>query len=108
MSQFVFFAALLALIAVAFAISALWQRSRPLALVLALALPLAAFGLYYIEGAPAAIDPELAAAPAPAAAPASIEDAVAQLQARLATEPDNFEGRVLLARSYMAIEKFEL
>lgn len=108
MSQFIFFAALLALIAVAFAISALWQRSRPLALVLALALPLAAFGLYYIEGAPAAIDSELAAAPAPAAAPASIEDAVAQLQARLATEPDNFEGRVLLARSYMAMEKFEL
>ncbi len=108
MNQFVFFAALLALIAVAFAVSALWQRSRSLALTLALALPLAALGLYYIEGAPAAIDPDLAAAPAPQAAPASIEDAVAQLQARLATEPDNFEGRVLLARSYMAIEKFEL
>jgi len=108
MSQFVLFAVLLSLLAVAFAISALWQRSRALALVLALALPLAALGLYYVTGQPAAINPPLATAAPTASETGSIEDAVAQLQARLASEPNNFEGLVLLARSYMAMEKFEL
>lgn len=108
MSQFVFFAALLTLIAVAFALSGLWQRSRALALALALGLPLAALGVYYLIGTPAGINPAVATAPATPATPPSIEDAVAQLQARLAREPDNFEGRVLLARSYMAMESFEL
>lgn len=101
MSQFLLLAALLTLLAVAFAISALWQRSRRLAVALALGLPLAAFGLYRLEGEPAALDPKMLAVPA------SIEDAVTQLEARLASDPDNFEGLVLLARSYMALEKFE-
>lgn len=102
MSQFVFFAALLGLIAVAFAVSALWQRSRRLALALALGLPLAAAGLYHLKGKPAALDPQIVVAPA------SIEEAVAQLQQRIAAEPENLEGLVLLARSYMAMEKFDL
>ena len=42
MSQFAFFAALLGLLAIAFAVSAIWQKSRGLALALALGLPLAA------------------------------------------------------------------
>jgi len=102
MSQFVFFAALLALLAIAFAVSALWRSSRSLALALALVLPAAAAGLYYLKGNPAALEPQVAAAPT------SIEDAVAQLQARLASQPENFEGLGLLARSYMAMEKYDL
>lgn len=102
MSQFVFFAALLALLAIAFAVSALWRSSRSLALALALVLPAAAAGLYYLKGNPAGLDAQVAVAPS------SIEDAVAQLQARLASQPENFEGLGLLARSYMAMEKYDL
>jgi cytochrome c-type biogenesis protein CcmH len=103
MSQFVFFAVLLGLLAVAFAISALWQSSRRLALALVLGLPLAAAGLYYLKGTPAAFQP-----PVHAVEPKTMDEAIAQLKARLAAEPNNFDGRVLLARSYMAMEKFDL
>ena len=40
MGSFVFFAVLLGVLALAFVLSALWQRSRALALGLALAVPL--------------------------------------------------------------------
>jgi cytochrome c-type biogenesis protein CcmH len=102
MSQFVFFATLLGLIAVAFAVSALWQRSRALALVLALALPLAAVGIYAFKGQPAAFDAKNVAAPT------TMEEAVAQLQMRLDADPNNFTDRAMLARAYMGMEKFEL
>ena len=102
MSQFVLFALLLSVLAVTFAIARLWRGSRRLALALAIGLPLAAAGLYYLKGAPAALDPQVAVAPR------SLDQAIAQLEKRLANEPDNFEGLVLLARSYMALEKFEL
>jgi cytochrome c-type biogenesis protein CcmH len=102
MNQFIFFAALLGLLAVAFAISALWQRSRALALALAIGLPLAAAGVYYLKGEPAALKPHAAVAPK------TIDDVVAEFQRKLAKDPTNFEGTVLLARSYMALGKFDL
>ena len=46
MSGFLLPAALLVLLAVAFAVSALWQKSRGLALAIAVVLPLAVVGLY--------------------------------------------------------------
>jgi len=100
MGSFVFFAALLGLIAVAFAIATLWQRSRSLAIGLALILPLAAAGIYYLKGEPAALDP------ANVKAPTTVEEAVAQLQHRLADQPESFENLVVLARSFMATERF--
>jgi cytochrome c-type biogenesis protein CcmH len=100
MGSFVFFAILLGLIAVAFAISTLWQHSRALALALAVALPLAAGGLYFLTGEPDALDP------ANVRPPESMEEAVAQLQRRIAGQPESFENLVVLARSYMATEKF--
>lgn len=102
MSQFVLFALLLASLAVVFAIAQLWRGARRLALALAVGLPLAAAGLYYLKGDPAALDPQVTVAPR------SLDQAITQLEKRLASEPDNFEGLVLLARSYMALEKFEL
>ena len=100
MGSFVFFAALLVLIAIAFAIATLWQRSRGLAIGIALLLPLSAAGIYLLKGEPDALDP------ANVKSPASIEEAVAQLQRRIAGEPESFENLVVLARSYMATEKF--
>jgi cytochrome c-type biogenesis protein CcmH len=102
MSQFIFFALLLGSIAVAFAISALWQNSRRLALALALGLPLAAAGLYYLKGNISALNPQNVAAPK------TIDDLIVQLKEKLAADPDNAEGWVLLGRSYMAQEKFDL
>ena len=100
MGSFVFFAALLALIAIAFAIASLWQRSPSLAIGLALLLPLSAAGIYFLKGEPDALDP------ANVKPPASIDEAVAQLQRRIAGEPESFENLVVLARSYMATERF--
>jgi cytochrome c-type biogenesis protein CcmH len=100
MGGFVFFGALLGLLAIAFAISALWQRSPRLAIVLALAIPLAAGGLYWFKGRPAALEP------ANVAQPKTMEAAVAQLQRALKDEPDTFDNEIVLARSYMAIGKF--
>lgn len=102
MSQFALLAALLALLAVGFATCALWKHSRGLALVLALGLPVVAAGLYRLEGNPAALDPAVVATPT------TLEEAVAQLEKRLDAEPDNLEGQVLLARSYMAMQQFAL
>jgi len=107
MSQFVLLAALLALLAVAFAISALWQNSRRLALALAIGLPLAAAGLYYLKGTPEALKPDALTAHLQAP-PKNMDEAVAQLQARLTTNPNDVEAQVLLARAYMAQEKFDL
>jgi tetratricopeptide (TPR) repeat protein len=100
MTGFLVFAALLVLIAIAFAIVALWRGAPRLAIGLAVALPLAAGGLYTVVGAPKALDP------ANRAPPATIEDAVARLQAELKDAPENFENLVVMARSQMAIGKF--
>jgi cytochrome c-type biogenesis protein CcmH len=100
MGSFVFLAVLLGALALAFVLSTLWQRSRPLAIGLAVAVPLCAAGLYLLEGNPAALDP------ANRKAPETVEEAVAQLQRRLKDEPESFESLVVLARSYMATEKF--
>lgn len=113
MSQFAIFAALLGVVAVALVISPLWKSSRPLALALAIGLPLAAAALYHLKGEPAAIDSHAVAtaatpAPTPAAMSMSMEEAVAKLEQRVASEPGNLEGLALLARSYMAMEKYDL
>ncbi len=85
MSQFAIFAALLGVVAVALVISPLWKSSRPLALALAIGLPLAAAALYHLKGEPAAIDSHAVAtaatpAPTPAAMSMSMEEAVAKLE----------------------------
>jgi len=87
-------------LAVAFAISALWQKSRGLAIALALALPLAAGGLYWFKGTPAALD---AANRTP---PKRLPEAVAQLERLTQADPKNFSEAVALARAYMASQDF--
>lgn len=101
MGQFVFVAGILVVLAVLLAVAALWRKSRRLALAIAIGLPLATAGLYYLKGQPEALDPKLVVAPA------TMEDAVVQLERRLATQPENFDGTALLARSYMALARFE-
>jgi len=76
--------------------------------VIALAVPLVATGLYLmygethvLKGAPGT----LAQAPEQLA-PGSVEDMVAALRARLEQEPDNAEGWMLLGRSYIVLERY--
>jgi len=87
-------------LAVAFAISALWQKSRGLAIALALALPLAAGGLYWFKGTPAALD---AANRAP---PKNITEATAQLERLTRADPKNYANQAMLARAYMATQDY--
>lgn len=102
MTIFVLSAALLVLIAIAFATAPLWRKSRGLALSLTLVLPLCVVALYKLQGTPAALDP------ANLRAPQNIDEAIAMLQARLEREPDNVEGWILLARSHAAQENYGL
>jgi cytochrome c-type biogenesis protein CcmH len=119
MSGFLLPAALLVLLAVAFAISALWQKSRGLAIAIAVVLPLAAAGLYAWRGTPAALDAAPAPAPVadtsptaaapvdPAQAAAEAERLIADLEARLETEPGRWEGWALLGRVRMEQGRFD-
>jgi cytochrome c-type biogenesis protein CcmH len=113
MSGFLLPAALLVLLAVAFAVSALWQKSRGLAIAIAIALPLAAAGLYAWRGTPAGLDvkppaPVAATAdPAAPAAPADVDKLIADLEARLKADPGQWEGWALLGRVRMEQERFE-
>lgn len=109
MALFLSFAALLALLAIGFAVVVLWRGSRPLALALAVGIPLVAAGLYHLKGMPAALDPARVAAPAhdPTGKADTMEQAIAKLEQRVAADPQNFDNLALLARSYMALEKFD-
>lgn len=57
-------------------------------------LALAAFLLYRLVGTPAALDP------AARAAPATLQDAIAQLETRLQADPSQLEGWRLLGQAY--------
>lgn len=72
---------------------------KTLALI-AVALPLAAMGLYAWLGNPAGINPP---PPQPQLSAQDIENMVAGLAAKLEAEPDNLKGWAMLARSYRAL-----
>ncbi len=80
--------------------------TRRTSLVLAIALPVAAAGLYAWLGAPAALVPQ--APPPVAGAPTAgqVEQMVADLAARLEKNPDDPKGWSILARSYHAMGRF--
>lgn len=100
MGSFVFLAAILVLLALAFVVSALWQASRRLAIGLIIALPLAASLIYWLKGTPAALDPDNIAPPE------HIEQAVSMLEKRLVDDPNSFEGWMYLARIQMGLKHF--
>ena len=100
MTSFVFAALALCALAMAFVLAPLWQQARRTAVVLVLALPLAALGVYALLGVPAALDP------VNVKVPESLDEAIVQLERRLADEPASVEGWVLLGRSRMAQERW--
>jgi cytochrome c-type biogenesis protein CcmH len=100
MASFFFFALLLCLLACAFAVSALWQKSRALAVAIALLLTAAGGGLYWYKGAPVALEPKNVKPPE------TIAEAIAQLERLTAANPDNAADQLTLARAYMAAQRF--
>lgn len=75
--------------------------------LIALALPLAAGGLYTLLGAPQALlAPPADASAAHTATAAEIETMVARLAARLERNPADPKGWAMLARSYRALGRF--
>lgn len=81
-------------------------RTRHTTLLIALALPLAAGGLYALLGEPEALlAPPIGATASPGAHPATaaeVEQMIAALAARLESEPSDTKGWAMLARSYRA------
>ena len=77
-------------------------RSLVLAAALAIAVPLAALGLYWDLGHPGGAEKPVTASD-PAAPALTMEQAVAQLQQRLDADPANLEGWLLLGRSYLSL-----
>jgi cytochrome c-type biogenesis protein CcmH len=66
---------------------------------IALLLPIAAFGLYFVIGNPSSMNPVAAAGPAAQ----DVERMIATLAAKLEKEPGNVKGWAMLARSYKVL-----
>lgn len=113
MIAFLVAAGLLVAGALLFLLPALWAGERAekaLAVALAVALPLAAAGLYLATGTPSSLAPQIAAGATGgsphAVTPESIQGMVARLAARLRENPEDADGWVMLARSYAAIGRY--
>lgn len=76
-----------------------WQPARGWGVALLVGLPAVAAVLYLLIGNPAGLDPALATGGQQQYSQEQIEGMVAKLAARMADEPDNLEGWMMLARS---------
>ncbi len=83
------------------------RNARWTALVLAAAIPLCAASIYWLLGNPDALSPQRAgvARGEHELSTQQIETMVAKLAARLEQNPDDAKGWVMLARSYMAMQR---
>lgn len=79
--------------------------NRSLAALFIMALPSAAVALYMSLGAPEAIVPELAPAPS-MVTEADVQNMMKSLEERLAHNPDDPEGWLMLARSYQYFGRY--
>jgi cytochrome c-type biogenesis protein CcmH len=87
------------------------QRGTPwVAALFAAVVPIAAVLLYLAVGSPEALGPQAAAragGPGHDFTPEQVEKMVSDLAARLANEPDNLEGWVVLARTYHVLKRYD-
>ena len=93
MSSFVAIAVVLTLAVLAVLLRPLWRDARRLAAGIGAVVVIGAIALYEIVGTPAALDPQARAAPA------TLEDAIVQLQAQLARDPKQVDGWRLLGQA---------
>ena len=85
------------------------RPARATAFSLLALIPLGAFAIYLVVGAPLALDPRFLAEndPAHAVDRKELEAMVERLAEKLKQEPDNLEGWLMLARSYKHFGRFE-
>lgn len=103
MTGFLIGSVLLLALALVFVLVPLWKPSRLAAVAVSAVLALGAAVVYITVGTPMAL---LDRAPM-AGEPGSLEEAVDNLAAHLADNPDELEGWVLLGRSRKSQERFE-
>ncbi|QHG87337.1 cytochrome C biogenesis protein [Xanthomonas cucurbitae] len=102
MVDFVMAVVVVALLAFGVALRPLWRQTRGLAASVAALLLAASAALYWLVGTPGAI----ALAANRPDTPRTLEEAIVQLRAALARNPDQAEGWVLLGRSLSSQQKF--
>ncbi|AXM32389.1 tetratricopeptide repeat protein [Xanthomonas oryzae pv. oryzae] len=102
MAGFVIAVLVIALLAFGGVLRPLWREARGLATSVAMLLLAASAALYWLVGMPGAIE-QPANRPA---APRSLDEAIVQLRAALASNPEQAEGWVLLGRSLSSQQKF--
>lgn len=88
-------AALLVVGTLGWVLGPLWRTHRPVLLAAVACLGAATGLLYAVVGTPAALDP------AQRALPATLDDAVARLEAELQRDPNQVDGLRLLGRAYL-------
>lgn len=101
MTTFVILAIVLSIAVLLAVLWPLWRGAKPLVIGGVLALGIATFALYRVVGTPAALEPQ-----ATAPGPATLEDAIVQLEAELKKQPNEPEGWRLLGKSYAALQRF--
>ncbi|WP_334178829.1 tetratricopeptide repeat protein [Pseudoxanthomonas sp.] len=101
MTTFVILAIVLSLAVLLAVLWPLWRDARGLVLAGVATLGIATFALYRAVGTPAALEPQ-----ATATMPATLDDAVAQLEAELEKQPNEPEGWRLLGKSYAALQRY--
>ncbi len=93
-ATFIIVSALVCLVVFGLVLRPLWRAAPMPTAALAGILLLAVAGLYRLLGTPAALNPQLVHAPA------TVQDAITQLQAALQRDPKQAEGWRLLGRAY--------
>ncbi|MCP3034634.1 MULTISPECIES: tetratricopeptide repeat protein [Xanthomonas] len=102
MAGFVVAGIVIALLAFGVVLRPLWREARGLAASVAVLLLAASTALYWLVGAPGAITQPTDRL----ATPRSLDEAIVQLRAALASHPEQAEGWVLLGRSLSSQQKF--
>jgi len=85
------------------------QHGLRTAVIVGTAVPVLAIGLYFAVGNPDGLVPERVAGAGEShgVTPQQVEAMIERLAARLKSEPDDAEGWVMLARTYLAIDRFK-
>ncbi|KGE52129.1 tetratricopeptide repeat protein [Xanthomonas axonopodis pv. vasculorum] len=102
MTGFVIAVIVIALLAFGLVLRPLWREARGLAATVTLLLLAASAALYWLVGTPGAITQQTNRP----ATPRSLDEAIVQLRAALASNPEQAEGWVLLGRSLSSQQKF--
>lgn len=102
MTPFVILAIVLSLAVLLAVLWPLWREARGLVIAGVATLGIATFALYRVVGTPAALEPQATTA----GMPATLDEAVAQLEAELKKQPNEPEGWRLLGKSYAALQRY--